>query len=231
MLQGKIDSKYRYLYTKIDEKAQFLVMKKCNLCPFLINEFDKGEAHCAKHINAKSSFKDKNFISKVSGYRQRRAGSTKMDILSDVDIPFWCNLPNHLAKMSPNDNIYSIKDGKLFIESGQNYANTVQIIDSVFVKYDEKHQALISKPKEEKKAVIRTPYKNTTNWKPKHLTVCSSCGEVKDEIDRDIHIGMCDECWGKNKFSHPKRHHSRINNFRLKRRETWVDEEFKTVKK
>jgi len=229
MIQGTVDKTYRYIFTKVDGKPQFLVMRKCNLCPYLINGFKKGEALCGKYINVKSSFVDKNFISKVHGYIQRKPGTQNMDILSMVDIPFWCGLPNHLTQISHNGTIHTIKDGKIFLESGQNYANLVQVKDASFVEYDDKHESLITKV--EKPTHRNYATSTGSSWKSKYLTLCSFCGKEKDEVDRNNHLGMCDSCWDKNKFSHPKRHTSFINNFRLKRKEDWKNETFKIVNK
>jgi len=234
MIQEVPNNNYRYIFTKVDGRPQFLIMKTCNLCPYLINDSINGCAICGKYANAKAKYNNPGYISKVHGYIQRKAGSRNMDILSKVDIPFWCGLPNHLTKISPNDTIHTIKDGKVFLESGQNYANTIQVIDSAFVIYDENHELLISRPDNPTYVKYgskdKTSTSSGTKWKSKYLSVCSSCGESKDGVDRDNHIGMCDECWDKNKFSHPKRHISYINNFRLKRKEEWKDDEFKMIK-
>jgi hypothetical protein len=236
MINGKPNNNYRYLFTKIDKRPQFLVMKTCNLCPYLINDFKNGEALCGKYANTNASYPDKGFISKVHGYIQRKIDSKHMDILSGVDIPYWCGLPDHLTKITKNDSIHTIKDGKVFLESGQNYANTIQIIDSSFVVYDENHESLISRPDNPtyvnygsngKRSTSSTT--NNTTWKSKYLTMCSSCGEEKEEVDRNIHLGMCDNCCDKNKFSHPKRYNAKINNFRLKRKEDWKNDEFKPI--
>jgi len=231
MIQGEEDSKYRYIFTKVDNRPRFLVINRCNLCPFLINDSDNSSAKCGKYINSNSVWTEKNYIMKVHGYIQKKAGSTDLRILTHVDIPEWCELPNHLVQISPNDNINYIKDGKLNVESGQNYANTIQIIDGKEVDFGTDGESLILKPA--KPTYINygtTPMSHKTTETSKINTdVCSFCGEDKENVDRDNHLGMCDDCWDKCKFSHPKRYSARINNFRLKRRKDWVDEDFKII--
>lgn len=227
MIQGKPDSnKCRYIYTKVDKIPQFLVLEKCNLCPFLINNFKGGEALCAKYINTKPVIgKRDNFITTVHGYIQRKANSQKLDIFSDIYIPDWCELPNHLTKISVNDVITTIKNGNLYMESGQNYSNMVRVIDSSFVKYDDDNENLISKTEES----TYINHNNSTPTSYKNKCVCSFCGEEKEDVNRNDHIGMCDVCWGKFKFSHPKRYNAKINNFRLKRKEDWKDKDYKKI--
>ena len=237
-IQGKPGENYRYVFTKIDKKPQFLIMSKCNFCPFMINDFKNGDAKCAKFINPKpKQHFSRNFLQTVYGYIQKGYDSREMEILTKIDIPTWCQLPDHMTKISPNDAIHSISNGKIFIESGQNYANTIQIIsdDEVIIsKVD--YESLILKPKEDKFIKYgRGKKSNVTDvtiiGETKVETdVCSFCGEDKENIDRYNHLGMCGDCWSKNKFSHPKRYVSKINNFRLKRKMNWTDDEYKLVK-
>jgi len=236
-IQGIADKKYRYIYTMVDKRPQFLIMNKCNFCPFLINDYENGSAKCGKFVNVKSVWTDKNYIAKVYGYIQKRTGTMDMNILTQIDIPSWCNLPDHLTRISPNDAISYIKDGKLIVECGQNYSNAVQIIDANEIEYGDDGESLVLKPLKptyinygkDGKTIFSTSSDTSTSYKSIDTGVCSMCGEDKDEVDRNSHIGMCNECWSKYKFSHPKRRISFINNFRLKRKESWVGEEFKKV--
>jgi hypothetical protein len=231
MIQGNINKKYRYVFTMVEKRPQFLVMDKCNLCPFLINDFENGNAKCGNFINPKSTWEDNNYITKVYGYIQKKRGSTDMRILTPISIPLWCNLPTHLTEISASDTINYIKDGKLHVDSGQNYACTVQIVDSEFVEVDDEDgESLIHK--KEKTTYIhynKNGVKTNNKYNQKNTNVCSSCGEHKEEVDRYNHLGMCDICWNKNKFSHPKRYTAKINNFRLKRKEDWKKDKFKVV--
>ena len=240
-IQGSAGDKYRYLFTKIDEKPHFLIMSKCNFCPFMINDFKNGDTKCGKFCNPTSKHEHKHFLQTVYGYMQKGYGTMDMEVLTTIGIPTWCNLPNHLTKISPNDAIHTIVNGKLYSESGQNYANTVQIISDDEVMFSkEDFETLVLVPKGKKiitygKDGRRFPATSTSSIETtpepiKGINVCSFCGEDKENVNRDDHIGMCDGCWDKYKFSHPKRRISKINNFRLKRRESWEDKEYKMVK-
>jgi len=239
MVQGKPTDKHRYVFTKIDKKPAFLIMGKCNFCPFVINDFEGGCARCGKFVNVNIHKTTPNYITKVYGYMQKGYGTQNMEMLTHIDIPHWCGLPNHIAKITPNDAIHTIVNGKLFIESGQNYANTVQIISDDNVMFSkEDYESLILTP--EKPSIIKysgsggriRSYPSTSStdtYSDKDTKICSFCGDDKENVERDKRLGMCDDCWSKYKFSHPKRHISYINNFRLKRRENWKNEEYKKV--
>ena len=236
-IQGKPDSNYRYVFTKIEKRPQFLLMSKCNFCPFMINDFKNGDAKCGKFVNTKAGYNTKNFIQTVYGYVQKGYGSQEMEILTHVDIPFWCGLPNHMTGISPNDAIHSIVNGKLYSESGQNYANTIQIISDDEVIYSrEDYETLIFKPKKDK-FIHHGTKNNITDIKvisesnKVETKTCSSCGEKKENIDRGKRDGMCDDCWDKFKKNKKKRQQFKINNFRLKRKIDWTDEEYKLIKK
>ena len=234
MVKDKSGTNYRYVFTKIDKKPQFLIMSKCNYCPFMINDFHNGDVKCSKFIDPKSSGIYKNFISFVYGYMQKGNSLFKMEALTRINIPYWCNLPDHLTEITPNDAIHTIVDGKLFIESGQNYSDNVQIISDDEVMFNrEDCESLILIPKKGKyinynggKSTILT--NTTTSFKDTRM--CSSCGEDKEDVDREKHNGMCINCWAKFKRNKKKKYFSYINNFRLKRKESWKNEEYKIVK-
>ena len=162
---------------------------------------------------------------------QKGYGTMEMEMLTEVGIPSWCNLPNHLTKISPNDAITTVVDGQLYIESGQNYSNTVQIISDKEVMFDKSDfETLILKPKDNKRFHYNNG-KRTTPSKPIKVTkMCSSCGEDKEDVDREKRDGMCGECWEKYKRNKKKRYDSKINNFRLKRDKSWKNKEYKQIK-
>lgn len=221
MIQGSGGHKYKYVFTKIDKRPHYLIMDRCNHCPFLINDFQNSNAKCGKFVDTKST--SENYICRVHGYIQTKPGTSKMEILSEIPIPSWCGLPNHIIDISPNDNIHYIKNGKLIIESGQNYANTISIIKSDEIKYsNEDGDSLITKSKKSKYKYNKI--KITPNTK-----LCSSCGEDKEDVDREVHNGMCKGCRKMYKKDKNKLYSSFINNFRLKRRESWKKEGYKVV--
>ena len=78
-------------------------------------------------------------------------------------------------------------------------------------------------PKESKIKKINSDYQK--------LDTCSCCGERKEKVDRNKNIGMCPDCWDKNKNNKKMKNFSFINNFRLKRNKKWVDEKFKKTDK
>ena len=234
-IQGKSGENYRYVFTKIDKRPRYLIMSKCNFCPFMINDFHNGYAKCGKFINSnQKQHYSSNFIQTVYGYMQKGYGSQEMEILTRIQIPDWCGLPNHLTKISPNDIIYSIVNGKLFTESGQNYANTIQIISDDEIQYSRvDYESLVLVAKKDK--YIHYGKNNVSDAKVVsddkiETKICSSCGKHKEKINRDKRDGMCDACWTKYKKNKKKRYQTKINNFRLKRKVDWTDEEYKLVK-
>jgi len=206
MIRSK--SNKRYLYTKIDNCPQFLVMDKCNLCPFLINDFKGGHALCSKFEHPESICENKNHISVVSSYRHKKSSNQNFHILTQVDIPFWCELPDHLTKVTYNDEINYIKGGELVKESNHNYSNMIRLINMEFVKYDDDYETLIS-VYDVDSTKSTTPIKNTE--------VCSMCGEDKEDVDKNEHYGMCNGCWELYHDNDEKKKQAFINNFRMKR--------------
>jgi hypothetical protein len=224
-MEHNIHGLIRYIFTKVDNTPKYVMLKHCNICPFLINDYNNGEAKCCKFSNPNPETEDKNFITKVYGYRQLNVNSFVMQIMMNVNIPTWCGLPKHLVELSPNDAITTVKDKSLFIESGQNYSDVVQIMPETNIEVDSKDgESLIFK--KESNIIYPQSYKQ-----PIIKQICSSCGEDKKDVSRDKHDGMCGDCWGNFKKNKKKRHYSYINNFRLKRKETWKNDEFKMILK
>ena len=224
MIHGSA-KKYKYVFTKIDDRPQYLIMDTCNHCPFLINEMKTNTAKCSKFTNS-NSLKD-NLITTVYGYYQKMG---KRKIFSDVNIPTWCQLPKDIIDISLTDNVFYIKNNKLITDVIYNFetnvnSNIIQTDDVEFSSID--GESLVSKPKSKQKTTESTT-KKPLMLKPVLLS-CSSCGGSKDNVNREKHNGMCDSCWEEYKKDNKHLYFSYINNFRLKRQESWKKDKYKIV--
>jgi hypothetical protein len=226
MLNGKPDNNYRYIFTKVDNRPQFVITDICNHCPFLISE-SGYDAKCSKYVNPKTN---SNKIQMVYGYMYRTTptGKTKLETLTNINIPSWCDLPNHISKVTPKNNINYIKNGKLKTDSGESYALTVSIISGDKIEFSEEDlESLVTK--KDKPKYVNYGNEVTPPIKTKNTEICSLCGEDKEGVDRNKKRGMCKTCYSENKKNKKKLYSAYINNFRLKRRETWKNQDFKKI--
>lgn len=233
MSDNRITSRYRYVFTKIDKKPMFMIMNKCNLCPFAINDHLKGRALCSKYDNPKSTLEHKNWIGKVYGYLHKKTTYNRTEMLTQLEIPFWCRLSKNAAGLSINDTVNYIKNGHLVTESGHTSDVSIAIVDTRYIDFSKiDGESLVYKPVENKKTTRKTYKHNDTSpttTTPPPRKLCSSCGKEKLEINRKIHNGMCDECWGEHKDDKEILYKSYINNFRLKRKKSWKNAEYKII--
>jgi hypothetical protein len=64
------------------------------------------------------------------------------------------------------------------------------------------------------------------NYNKFHCNICSLCGEEDESVNRNTNHGMCDDCWEDGYNDSNKKKQAFINNFRLKRGESFKREKF-----
>lgn len=223
------ESRYRYVTRIVDGKPVYLLMQSCNYCPFFISDSDKDEALCSRYVDPKSNRQRNNHIDDIYGYIYRGSHPNfKKEVLGEVKIPSWCKLPKSLSKAAIWKNVYHIKDGKLIIENKEKYGKgAIEVIDYKNVRYEPDCETVVLTNRKKKK---QKDYRYASEYSSSSYKVCSCCGKEKDDVDRSTHNGMCGECYEKYKDDDGKMYMSYINNFRLKRKESFSKLEYDKIK-
>lgn len=224
----------KYIYTKIDGMPKFLIMDKCNFCPFLINDHINSTTLCGKYTDVKSKSKEKNYLAKIHGYVIRKTPYNRREPITDIKIPNWCELPRVVTKVKTDEIFYYKKNGILTQESSIKYANTISVVSSKNIRTSSiDGESLLTKPISSGSGRPYGYTPGTSGSKPKVTVIidntCSVCGKAKDTVNRSKNNGTCSECWENIKDTPDMVYKSYINNFRLKRKKSWVDKEFKKV--
>jgi hypothetical protein len=220
----------RYVKTKIDDKNCILHQINCNFCPFMIFDKINVAAKCQKF---KDLDKYNDFISKINGYSVNEKGNAQP--FTKIDIPNWCQLAGTIESVQ-NDRWVYTKSKLIQYKTEYNDKSILPVISSNVVIYnvDGTELKIVKKFKNNYESKLTDNiYKSKTKPNSEYikLETCSCCGKKKEKVDRDKNIGMCSECWDKNKDDVKMKNFSYINNFRLKRSKDWVDEKFKKVEK
>lgn len=209
----------RYVKTEINGVKAPMCMNSCNLCPLLGIDREKMTANC---LRFKRTFRDiepqtSNVIKKIYGYKYTKGVYLPLEI---IEIPNWCLLSDKKESV-----LYT---SLIFVKTKNNgyricYDNldVLNIINSQDIEYGENGIDLIFKDK------IKTtePFGLLPEKTQKNnilIEKCSCCGEMKEKTDRNKYYGMCEDCWNKNKNNEQVKYFSYINNFRLKRKSTWI---------
>jgi len=213
----------RYIKTKVDNVPTILNMDSCNLCPFLTFHKESRSARCSSFYS-----KDTNFnVIDNSVYSYSICGSNCVN-MKELDIPKWCGLTNDLDTIMKEKEAY-VKSGNNQYETVLNVTEDLQVYSSLFVEFDDKLNNLTH--------INNRTKTNTLVYKPveKYIPVvvkreCSCCGEDKEEVNRETNSGMCNDCWVLSQHNEETKYFAYINNFRLKRKSTWIKEIPKMLK-
>ena len=216
----------KYIKTQVDKKPVILTMNSCNLCPLLYYDSDSKTAKCSKFSTPfKVSKLDGNVIpTKINGYSYSKGVYAP---LTKIEIPSWCKL---------SDNINDISKVETYVKSSQNtyrviYDNVkeLELLPYTKVQYDNTNLNLESKSNSNfsSKYGYKNEYKSA--YVPPVTNKCSLCGELKNEVDRKTRHGMCNSCFENFNEDENKKYISFINNFRLKRKSTWIENVGKKV--
>lgn len=212
---------FKYIKTKVNDRNVILQFNNCNICPLM--KFDKN------NLNVVCSFCENKKIESVNGYSVHKGVSVPFN---KVNIPKWCHLPSNIIESQNSNYVYSkYTIDKYYIQFDE---KVLPIINNNVVELDHTHYRI--KIKNEYKQIIDkyifNDENNDENKKIKKdiiLNKCSCCGQNKEKINRYENLGMCDECWEKNKKDNFTKYFSYINNFRLKRNKDWIDKNFNKI--
>ena len=203
--------KRKYVITNVESKPTLLAVSKCNYCPFFKFDAYKFESFCTKrdpHLPERS-------IGKTNAARYLDGYQYPMD---DIKLPDWCEL-SVLDFDCKLDDILYYKKGKLIVGEAFNCPADIDITEDNSIKYVGQN-------------LVKTEYIKIDNAIPTPiLKICSCCGEDKSDVDRTRNEGLCGDCLlllddtDTNKLNFIY-----INNFRLKRKSTYLNTDFKIVK-
>jgi len=217
-------------YIRTYHKGTLVVIKisGCQFCPLM--KFNTIENICECRY-----FGDKNGNSVVDPFV---INSTLNGTVNDkIKPPTWCGLPNDLTESMNYRNTFKVFDNAVSVERTKEA--TGEILDGSTIKFDknipmDNFNNFLHK-------VMDTPFDDDENYvkftnddsirinndfdpnefnsfiPAKKHEVCSCCGEENTTVERLKNIGMCDNCWEKNKDNENTKRQTFINNFRLKR--------------
>lgn len=216
----------KYIKTKINGEPKILCMVTCNLCPMLKFNAASRTAFCSKYFCALDVIGlSHNIISNnIWGYSCYQGVSSPY---RDLQIPTWCGLQSHLPIVNTSNQLYT-RTGHNTYSTEINESTNLAVFSSQYIKYDNVLTNLITN------RVTNLPmvYNDGSRLLLDDFgssEKCSCCGKLSKDVKRTEHIGMCDNCWDKNDKN--IEYFSYINNFRLKRKSTWIKKIDKKIDK
>jgi len=240
----------RFIKTKIEDKNAFLIMSKCNLCPYAFVTEGGKRLLCSYHNNTNTL---------VKSHLEFKPDDIFHRSFDDCDIPSWCNLPKNLGdemnhkivtyrycgKLMEDESIYDKENEKPIFETCvvKGGSDTLRYTDHYkkSLKLKERYNTLKEKrnelnlvqntaiPATVMDSIIRYNQVQTQTSSFYLNEICSCCGERKESVDRTVNNGMCTECYDNNKTNEDIEYNSVINNFRLKRKVSFESKIFKRV--
>ncbi len=237
----------RFLKTRVDKDDIYMIMHKCDFCPFLMVDKENYRGVCG---NPKKDKLIDNTVKKNIMYYEHTNG--KITILDECEIPDFCYLSKNLKVEFEKEKLTYKKGEDIYVLHSPRNGDE-KILSEIFICSTETSEFTYSnkyeKYKESKKNyderknnttlnvlndVIETTQIEHTLSLPEHINaitdkICSCCGEMKKEVDRIINNGMCGECYEYNKIDINVVRNSIINNFRLKRNKNYIEKDFKKI--
>jgi hypothetical protein len=219
----------KFIRTLVNEKPAFLIMSKCNMCPFFNIDDKNKQGYCLKYKDEN----DSSVIKYIYSYSFKYITNVGIRYYPafDIDIPKWCLLTNKLTS-DVDYNVYvknKVDKVDIIIEN----STILDLISDRYIEYSEFTGNLV-RNKHYKDFISGTEnnFNKLTNKKQENIVVednskkeiCSCCGNNKTNTERNFHLGMCYECWINYKWNRKIKIKSFINNFRLKRNVEYIND-------
>lgn len=208
------DGVIKYLITKIDNEPHIVCVSKCNFCPFFSLDEIGFECFCIREERNKPKYIDK--VNCVT-YANNKRFTT-----NEIKRPNWCSLDEFLIGDNINNYMY-YRSGKHTI-SCEKVDNPEQlpIIFDTYLKLS-KGNIVKDNKKIEKENFQLIEHKNKN--------ICSCCGQNKEDVDRNKNMGLCKDCYQDviNNQNDELLSFIYMNNFRLKRKSTYSNLNFKKI--
>lgn len=201
--------KRKYVITNVDNKPTLLAVSKCNFCPFFKFDSIKFECKCTKQ----DPHLPERLLQKTNAARYIDGYQYPMD---DIKLPDWCELSVLDFDCKLDDILYYKRD-KLIIGEPFDCPVDIDITEDNSIK-------------RVGQGLFKSEYIKIDKVVTPILTICSSCGKDKKDVDRNKNIGLCGDCLSTINNDSKKVQFAYINNFRLKRKSTYSESEFKIIK-
>ena len=220
----------RFIKTKINNEHTYLLLTKCNYCPFLINDKYKGCVKCSK------SFDDDDSNVILDNVRFKIFNNNLVVENVNILIPDWCSI-SKTKKIEIDTSTVKFKSKSFIYEflsvHNNNYNKT---IPDCYVDFKYESDELCFNddwltyvnqipPVVERKEIESIKVVTPSTYVMR--SICSCCGELKEGVKRNENNGLCVNCLNDNN-EHIK-NFIFINNFILKRNSTWSKHEFKII--
>lgn len=239
----------KYLKT-LNNEGKLVIHKIFGCEDCILMSYDKKIAECK--CRCFSGEKDNIVLDNVAVYY-----NNKEYVFEHIDIPSWCGLSKSLDEIAHgngklyitdnNSKVYILNKDADFINKEIKFLLPKRTFD--IYKYkdiitcellaDDISYVLNYKPQSIEEIINNMniidnnseeiEIKEETEETEIKLNICSNCGEKKQNINRNINFGMCEECWINNSNNENVKKKSFINNFRLKRNYEYSDKQYKLV--
>lgn len=236
----------RFLKTRVDKDDIYMIMHKCDFCPFLMVDKENYRGVCG---NPKKDKLIDNTVKKNIMYYEHTNG--KITILDECEIPDFCYLSKNLKVEFEKEKLTYKKGEDIYVLHSPRKGDE-KILSEIFICSTETNELTYS-DKYEKFKEAKDKYnekRNTTALSilnavlesgkeveyVEHTTsiigdICSCCGERKEDVNRIINNGMCNGCYEQSKTNFNTVYNSKINNFRLKRNKDFLEKDYKKIEK
>lgn len=228
----------RFIKTKVSDDNVYLLLTKCDYCPYFCKDKYISKVRCGKSFNSPNG---DNVI--TSNVRFMIMDNNLVVEDSDTIIPHWCTLSDKMKTEMDSKMIRYKSRGFIYEMLSFFIKGEDKIIPDMYVKHkygsDELEyneggklylqNQVINQPIKSNTVspVYSTPRTFQTYTPPIIKNICSCCGEDKEDVKRNINNGICSDCFIKN--NNTLKYNSYINNFRLKRKSDWSKDNFKII--
>lgn len=234
-------SKFIRTVQKIDGINQKVILQveRCNDCPLMRFHQENCLATCRVFYSTQGNVVDDFVLDYNMGTGE---------IYDDINIPEWCLLADFKNQLNFDVKTYTVHNDKVltseavvdndlpvFIASEvvQNYELDVQellpalVTASIFKNNADAayEQAYTDYEDDEDDFTFEGFTGSSPPTVSKH-GICSLCGEEDDTVNRNTNHGMCDDCWKVSHDNEDRKKQAFINNFRMKRGESFKMEKF-----
>lgn len=214
----------KYIRTFYDNEKSVIRLVGCQQCPLM--KYDPNLFMCeCRYFRSPHTNVLKDFVLCYSKNQKR--------VMDLVDIPDWCSLPNTYIDMLTNNDIYTLMNGGVRVNTSPNNTN-INLIDGSEQNYDlgkitkyNEQSSIIIPDHRDMDDILNPFYDDYHKYRPLNTTVtppvvkkyniCSLCGEEDESVERNENMGMCNDCWEESSDDQTKLNQAYINNFRLKR--------------
>jgi len=235
-------SKFIRTVHRIDGINQKVILQldRCNDCPLMKFHQHNCIATCRVFSSTQGNIID-DFVLEYNSHTG--------EIFDDIKIPNWCLLADLQSQLSFDIKTYTVLNDKVLTSEAivdkdlpLVIASNVNILQNEELGVHELLPALVTASvfANDPDAAYEAAYDEYDDFEDmgfngysEHHTpptskhgICSLCGEEDETVNRNTNHGMCDECWKVSHNDDKRIKQAFINNFRMKRGESFKMETF-----